>query len=43
LVNTDHFDGDHDFDCKIDGIGAMQLKSEFIKKVQAIGKLERHF
>jgi len=24
--------GDHDIDCKIDGIGAMQLKSEFIKK-----------
>lgn len=25
--------GDHDIDCKIDGIGAMKLKSEFIKKV----------
>lgn len=25
--------GDHDIDCKIDGIGAMQLKSEFVKKV----------
>jgi protein PhnA len=25
-------DGDHDIDCKIDGIGAMQLKSEFVKK-----------
>ena len=25
-------DGDHDIDCKIDGIGAMQLKSEYIKK-----------
>ena len=24
-------EGDHDIDCKIDGIGAMQLKSEFIK------------
>lgn len=24
--------GDHDIDCKIDGIGAMQLKSEFVKK-----------
>jgi len=23
---------DHDIDCKIDGIGAMQLKSEFVKK-----------
>lgn len=26
-------DGDHNIDCKIDGIGAMQLKSEFVKKV----------
>jgi len=26
-------DGDHDIDCKIDGIGAMGLKSEFVKKV----------
>jgi protein PhnA len=26
-------DGDHDIDCKIDGIGAMQLKTEFVKKV----------
>ncbi|MDP7143339.1 MAG: zinc ribbon domain-containing protein YjdM [Alphaproteobacteria bacterium] len=26
-------DGDHDIDCKIPGIGAMQLKSEFVKKV----------
>jgi protein PhnA len=25
-------DGNHDIDCKIDGIGAMQLKSEFVKK-----------
>jgi protein PhnA len=24
--------GDHDIDCKVDGIGAMQLKSEFVKK-----------
>lgn len=24
--------GDHDIDCKIDGVGAMQLKSEFVKK-----------
>lgn len=23
----------HDIDCKIDGIGAMKLKSEFVKKV----------
>jgi protein PhnA len=26
-------DGDHDIDCKITGIGAMKLKSEFVKKV----------
>ena len=26
-------EGDHDIDCKIEGIGAMQLKSEFVKKV----------
>lgn len=25
-------EGDHDIDCKIDGFGAMQLKSEFVKK-----------
>ncbi len=25
-------DGDHNIDCKIPGIGAMQLKSEFVKK-----------
>ncbi|WP_150298914.1 zinc ribbon domain-containing protein YjdM [Pseudomonas profundi] len=25
-------DGDHDIDCKIDGIGAMKLKSEFVKR-----------
>ena len=26
-------EGDHDIDCKIDGIGSMSLKSEFVKKV----------
>jgi protein PhnA len=26
-------DGDHNIDCKIDGFGAMALKSEFVKKV----------
>ncbi|MFM2405978.1 MAG: PhnA domain, partial [Pseudomonadota bacterium] len=26
-------DGDHDIDCRIDGIGAMQLKSAYVKKV----------
>lgn len=25
-------EGDHDIDCRIDGVGAMQLKSEFVKK-----------
>ncbi|AUM64216.1 alkylphosphonate utilization protein [Brevibacillus sp. 7WMA2] len=25
-------DGDHDIDCKIDGFGAMKLKSQFVKK-----------
>lgn len=25
-------DGDHDIDCKVPGIGAMQLKSQFVKK-----------
>lgn len=25
-------EGDHDIDCKIPGIGSMQLKSEFVKK-----------
>ena len=25
-------DGDHNIDCKIDGFGPMQLKSEFVKK-----------
>ncbi|HEX5351839.1 MAG TPA: PhnA domain-containing protein, partial [Trichococcus sp.] len=24
--------GDHNIDCKIDGFGAMKLKSEFVKK-----------
>ncbi len=27
------YEGDHNIDCKIDGFGAMQLKSEFVKKV----------
>ena len=26
-------EGDHDIDCRIEGIGAMKLKSEFVKKV----------
>lgn len=27
-------DGDHNIDCKIDGIGSMGLKSEFVKKAK---------
>lgn len=27
-------DGDHDIDCRIEGIGPMGLKSEFVKKIQ---------
>ena len=26
-------DGDHNIDCKVDGIGAIGLKSEFVRKV----------
>lgn len=33
VKNIRLIDGDHDIDCKIDGIGAMQLKSEFVRKV----------
>ncbi|QWU98552.1 zinc ribbon domain-containing protein YjdM [Francisella salimarina] len=25
--------GDHDIDCKVDGFGAMKLKSQFVKKI----------
>lgn len=32
VKNIRLIDGDHDIDCKIAGIGAMQLKSEFVKK-----------
>ncbi len=32
VKNIKLVDGDHDIDCKIDGIGAMKLKSEFVKK-----------
>jgi len=27
-----NFENDHNLDCKVDGIGAMGLKSEFVKK-----------
>jgi len=33
VKNIRLIDGDHDIDCKIDGFGAMQLKTEFVKKV----------
>jgi len=33
IKNIRLVDGDHNIDCRIDGIGAMQLKSEFVKKV----------
>ncbi|MBB6625469.1 zinc ribbon domain-containing protein YjdM [Clostridium gasigenes] len=33
IKNIRLVDGDHNIDCKIDGIGAMKLKSEFVKKV----------
>ena len=33
VKNIRLIDSDHDIDCKIDGIGAMKLKSEFVKKL----------
>jgi len=27
-------DGDHDIDCKVDGVGQMGLKSQFVRKIQ---------
>jgi len=32
VKNIRLIEGDHNIDCKIDGFGAMQLKSEFVKK-----------
>ena len=32
VKNIRLIDGDHDIDCKVEGFGAMQLKSEFVKK-----------
>ncbi|HEX6592487.1 MAG TPA: zinc ribbon domain-containing protein YjdM [Moraxellaceae bacterium] len=32
VKNIRLIDGDHNIDCKIDGIGPMKLKSEFVKK-----------
>ena len=33
VKNIRLIDGDHDIDCKIKEIGAMKLKSQFVKKV----------
>ena len=33
VKNIRIIEGDHDIDCNIPGIGPMQLKSEFVKKV----------
>ncbi|NTW69289.1 MAG: alkylphosphonate utilization protein [Chlorobiaceae bacterium] len=32
VKNIRLIEGDHNIDCKIDGFGAMELKSEFVKK-----------
>ncbi len=32
VKNIRLIEGDHNIDCKIDGFGAMQLKSEFVRK-----------
>jgi protein PhnA len=33
VKNIKLVDGDHDIDCKIEGIGQMSLKSQFVKKL----------
>lgn len=33
IKNIRLVDGDHDIDCKIQGIGPMKLKSQFVKKI----------
>lgn len=33
VKNIKLIEGDHDIDCKIDGIGSMKLKSQFVKKI----------
>ena len=33
VKNIRLIEGDHNIDCKIDGIGDMKLKSEFVKKI----------
>ena len=32
VKNIRLIEGDHDIDCKIEGFGPMQLKTEFVKK-----------
>lgn len=33
VKNIRLIEGDHDIDCKIEGIGPMKLKSQFVKKI----------
>lgn len=33
VKNIKLIEGDHDIDCKIEGIGPMKLKSQFVKKI----------
>lgn len=33
VKNIKLVEGDHDIDCKIEGIGPMKLKSQFVKKI----------
>lgn len=33
IKNIRLVEGDHDIDCKVEGVGAMKLKSEFVRKV----------
>ncbi len=33
IKNIRLVEGDHDIDCKVPGIGAMKLKSQFVKKI----------
>ncbi|CVN92867.1 zinc ribbon domain-containing protein YjdM [Streptococcus pneumoniae] len=33
VKNIPIVEGDHNIDCKIDGFGAMKLKSEFVRKI----------
>lgn len=33
VTNIKLIDGDHNIDCRIDGFGKMELKSEFLKKI----------